>query len=193
MTNDALDDYFALYSIPTLTPDKKYEIDLDRALIDKPNMFFVNCSVDQIKSIARQCLLDKQPVWFGCDVGQEFSRDDGVLMAGVRDYQSMYGMDFSLSRKELFETYSSIPNHNMVLTGVDISDDSPVKWLVENSWGDKIGKKGFLTMLDGWFDRYVQVVVVHKKYIPERLIALFATQAEVLPPWDPMMKVMGYE
>jgi bleomycin hydrolase len=193
VTRDVLDDYLALYAIPTLATGAKYEIDLDKALVDRPNMFFVNTSVDQLKQLAKTCLLDDQPVWFGCDVGQEFSRDDGVLMPMVRDYESMYGMDFSLSRKELFETYSSIPNHNMVFTGVDIVDGKPVKWLVENSWGDKIGKKGFLLMLDGWFDQYVQVVVVHKKYIPSELLKVFSSKAEVLPPWDPMMKAIGYE
>ena len=66
-------------------------------------------------------------------------------------------MDFSMSRKELFETYCSSPNHNMVLTGVDIVDGKPVKWLVENSWGEKSGKKGYLSMTDAWFDKYVQV------------------------------------
>ncbi len=81
----------------------------------------------------------------------------------------------------------------MVFTGVDIVNDKPAKWLVENSWGDKSGKKGFLIMLDEWFDRYVQVVVVHKKYIPDELLSVFASQATVLPPWDPMMKVIGYE
>jgi bleomycin hydrolase len=193
VTGDVLDDYLALYAIPTLATGAKYEIDLDKALVDRPNMFFVNTSVDQLKQLAQKCLLDDQPVWFGCDVGQEFSRDDGVLMPMVRDYESMYGMDFSLSRKELFETYSSIPNHNMVFTGVDMVDGKPVKWLVENSWGDKIGKKGYLLMLDGWFDRYVQVVVVHKKYIPDELLKVFSSKAEVLPPWDPMMKAIGYE
>lgn len=188
-----LDDYLALYSIPTLATGKKYEIDLDRALLDGPNMFFVNTTVDQIKTLAHKALLEGQPVWFGCDVGQEFSRDDGLLMPQVHDYEAMYGMDFSLSRRELFETYSSTPTHNMVFTGVDIVDDKPVKWQVENSWGDKSGKKGLLIMTDEWFDRYVQVVVVRKKYIPASLLAVFDTQAEVLPPWDPMMKAIGYE
>ena len=193
VTNDVLDDYLALYSIPTLATNKKYEIDLDRAVIDEPNMFFVNCPIEQIKELAKRCLLDDQPVWFGCDVGQDFFRDDGILMPGIRDYESMYGMDFSLSRKELFETYSSTPNHNMVFTGIDIVKEKPVKWLVENSWGDKIGKKGYLVMMDEWFDRYVQVIVVRKKYIPESVLAVFESKADVLPPWDPMMKAMGYE
>jgi len=193
IVNDALDEYLALYSIPTLEFNKKFEIDLDKAVEDRPNMFFVNCPLETLKDLAKTCLLENLPVWFGCDVGQETFGETGLMAPGVYDYESMYGMNFTLSRKELFETYSSIPNHNMVFTGVDLVDGRPVKWLVENSWGDKAGKKGFFVMLDEWFDRYVQVIVVQKKYIPDSLLAVFTTKAEVLPPWDPMMKALGYE
>ncbi|HTY37188.1 MAG TPA: C1 family peptidase, partial [Bacteroidota bacterium] len=190
VVNYALDDYYALYSIPTLPFDKKYEIDLDKAVFDRPNMNFVNCSLDSIKSYARKCLLANEPVWFGCDVGQETNSELGLMIPDMYDFSSLYGMDFSMSRKELFETYCSTPNHNMVFTGVDIVDDKPVKWLVENSWGEKAGKKGYLSMTDSWFDKYVQVIVVHKKYIPARTLALFDSKADLLPPWDPMFKML---
>jgi bleomycin hydrolase len=193
VVKDALDDYMALYSIPTLEPLKKYEIDLDKAVEDRPNMFFVNCSLDTIRELAKRCLLDSLPVWFGCDVGQDAFREEGMLMPGVLDYESLYGMKLALSRKELFETYSSTPTHNMVFTGIDIVDGKTVKWLVENSWGEKSGKGGYLRMLDDWFDRYVQVIVLNRKYIPDVIQKVFATKAEVLPPWDPMMKALGYE
>jgi bleomycin hydrolase len=193
VVKDALDDYLALYSIPTLEPLKKYEIELDKAVEDRPNMFFVNCSLDTIRELAKRCLLDSLPVWFGCDVGQDAFREEGMLMPGVLDYESLYGMNLGLSRKELFETYSSTPTHNMVFTGIDIVDGKTVKWLVENSWGEKSGKGGYLRMLDDWFDRYVEVIVLNKKYIPDVIQKVFATKAEVLPPWDPMMKALGYE
>ncbi len=191
--SEALDDYLALYSIPTLPFDRKYEIDLDKAVYDRPNMNFVNCSLETVKDLARTCLLAEQPVWFGCDVGREMNGEAGIMMPDIYDFASLYGMDFSMSRKELFQTYSSSPNHNMVLTGVDIVEGKPAKWLVENSWGDKSGKKGYLSMTDAWFDKYVQVVVVHKKYIPEKTLALFDTKPEMLPPWDPMYKMLMME
>lgn len=65
--------------------------------------------------------------------------------------------------------------------------------IVENSWGEKPGKKGYFTMTDEWFDRYVQVIVVHKKYIPPEILALFTTIPEKLPPWDPMFRVLRME
>jgi bleomycin hydrolase len=191
--NEALDDYEALYSIPTLPFGRRYDIELDKAVADRPDMNFVNCPLETIKSLATKCILDGQPVWFGCDVGQESISETGLMSPGIHDFGSLYGMDFSLSRKELFETYSSSPTHNMVFTGVDIAAGKPRKWLVENSWSEKPGKKGYFTMTDGWFDRYVQVIVVHKKYIPAEILSLFNTTPEKLPPWDPMFRALGLE
>ncbi len=193
IVGDALDDYYALYSIPTLAFAKKYEIDYDRTVSDQPNMYFVNCPLQDLKDFAKKSLLDSNAVWFGCDVGQQSNSENGVMTPSLYDYESLYGMDFTLSRKDLFETYSSIPTHNMVFTGIDIVDGKVKKWLVENSWGDTRGKHGYFTMLDDWFDNYVQVVVVNKKYIPKDVLALFKTKAEVLPPWDPMVKVVDME
>jgi hypothetical protein len=89
-------------------------------------MFFVNCPLDRMKERAKTCFLDNQPVWFGCDVAQESLYDEGLMMPSMFDYGSMYGMDFPLSRKELFETYSTSPTHNMVFTGIDIADSRVV-------------------------------------------------------------------
>jgi bleomycin hydrolase len=190
---DVLDDYYALYSIPTLPFNKKYEIDLDKTVNDQPNMTFVNCPLELLKDLAEKSLLDSNAVWFGCDVGQQTNSESGLMTPRLYDYQSLYGMDFTLTREELFETYSSIPNHNMVFTGIDIVDGKVKKWLVENSWGESRGKKGYFTMLDDWFDNYVQVVVVNKRYIPKDVLAIFKTEAEILPPWDPMVKTINME
>ena len=187
---NALDDYYALYSIPTLSFDKKYEIDMDRIVQGQPNMYFVNCPLNTIKELAKSSLLDSSAVWFGCDVGRESNQESGLMTPRIFDYESFYGMDFSLSRQELFETYSSSPTHNMVFTGIDIVDGKVRKWLVENSWGDKSGKRGYFLMLDDWFDQYVQVIVVRKKYIPMPILELFDSPAETLPPWDPMVEAL---
>jgi bleomycin hydrolase len=183
----ALAEYYPLYSVPTLQFNKKYEIDLDRTVYDQPNMYFVNCPLPLMKALTKQSLLDSTVVWFGCDVGRESSAEHGLMIPDLYDDASLYGMDFTLSRRDLFETYSSIPTHNMVFTGIDLEGGKVRKWLVENSWGDKKGKQGYFLMLDEWFDQYVQVVVLRKEYIPREILALFETTAEVLPPWDPMV------
>jgi bleomycin hydrolase len=182
----ALQEYYPFYSIPTLAFQKKYEISLNRTLSDQPDLGFVNVPLETLKDLAKRSLLDSNAVWFGCDVGQESNSENGIMAPRLYDYSSLYGIDFTMTRKELFETFSTIPTHNMVFTGIDIVDGKVKKWLVENSWGESRGRKGYFTMLDEWFDYYVQEVVVHQKYVPKELQAVFSTKPTVLPPWDPM-------
>ncbi len=80
-----------------------------------------------------------------------YTKRAAALIPGLYDYGSLYGMDFTLSRGDLFETYSGIPTHNMVFTGIDIEGDTVRKWLAKNSWGDAKGKRGYFFMLDEWF------------------------------------------
>ena len=48
----------------------------------------------------------------------------------------------------------------MTLVGVDLVNDNPRQWKVENSWGEEAGKNGYFVMDDAWFDEYLFKVVV---------------------------------
>ncbi len=188
---DKLESYYALYSIPTLEFGKKYAIERNRIVSSGEDLYFINLPLEALKEVTKNSLLDSSAVWFGCDVGQQANSEIGLLTAGLYDYQSLYGIDFGMTRRELFESYSSVPNHNMVFTGIDIVDGRITKWLVENSWGEARGKQGYLHMTDDWFDLYVQEIVVDKKYIPADVLKLFDSKATLLPPWDPMTERVG--
>lgn len=65
-------------------------------------------------------------------------------------------------------------------------DGKPLKWRVENSWGDERGDKGYLLMTQKWFDEFMFEVVVDKKFIPQDVLDVFQQKPVVLPAWDPM-------
>ncbi|HJZ48738.1 MAG TPA: C1 family peptidase [Roseiflexaceae bacterium] len=148
---------------------------------------YLNVDLPVFKQAAVDMLLNDQPVWFGCDVGQMLERELGILDLDLYDYSGVYGVEFKADKAEQVQYGHSLMTHAMVFTGVDLDDAGrPLKWRVENSWGDKIGDKGFLVMSDGWFDRYMYEVVVDKRFIPPELLAILETDPTVLPPWDPM-------
>jgi bleomycin hydrolase len=148
---------------------------------------YLNVDLPVFKQAAVDMLTHDQPVWFGCDVGKMLERDLGILDLDLYDYRSVYGVDFKAGKAERVEYGHSLMTHAMVFTGVDLDDaGKPLKWRVENSWGDKIGDKGFLVMSDGWFDAYMYEVVVDKRFIPTELLPLLETDPVALPPWDPM-------
>jgi hypothetical protein len=47
--------------------------------------------------------------------------------------------------------------HAMVISGVHLDPKSgkPLRYKVENSWGENSGDKGFFVMTDRWFEQYV--------------------------------------
>ncbi len=187
--NLKLEDYYCLYSVPTQPFNALYQIQFDRDLFDRPNMTFANVDMAAMKALALKSVLAGEPVWFGCDVGKESDSKSGVMRLGMYDYNSIYGVDFSLTKKERVLYQESVPSHAMLIVGVDLAGGKPVKWMVENSWGSKSGKEGYFTMYDSWFDEYNYAVIIHKKFLPKEILDLFQTKAVVLPPWDPMFSM----
>ncbi|MCK4301154.1 MAG: hypothetical protein KAW91_00185, partial [candidate division Zixibacteria bacterium] len=95
-------------------------------------------------------------------------------------------LDFSLTKAERI-TYRDIsPNHAMAFMGMDTAAaGQPVKWLVENSWGEKKGDDGFWYMYDDWFDEYVLVTIINRKLIEPEDLEKLKQKPVRLPAWDP--------
>ena len=148
---------------------------------------YLNLDIETFKRAAVEQLKEGRPVWFGCDVGKMMESDLGILDRELYDYELLFGTEFTAGKAERVEYGHSVMTHAMVLTGVDLDDeDRPLRWKVENSWGEKHGDKGFFVMSDRWFDEYMFEVVVDRKYLPAELLPVLKTEPVVLPPWDPM-------
>ena len=147
---------------------------------------YLNVDVQKLKKSAIQSIKNNEAVWFGCDVGKRFSREQGVLDIGIYDYENVFQTDFKMNKQTRLEYGDSEMTHAMLLTGVDIKKRNSAKWKIENSWGTKSGNKGYMMMTDEWFDEYTYEIVVDKKYISKRLLKYLDMEPVVLAPWDPM-------
>ncbi len=147
---------------------------------------YANVEIEDIKKAAIKSITKNEAVWFGCDVGKMFHRDLGVMDMDLYDYESVFSTDFKMDKGKRLEYGDSLMTHAMLFTGVDLDKGKPTKWRVENSWGEKSGKKGYFIMTDKWFDEYNFEVVVDKKYLPKRILDLFEREPVKLEPWDPM-------
>ncbi|EGV60124.1 peptidase C1B, bleomycin hydrolase [Yamadazyma tenuis ATCC 10573] len=149
---------------------------------------YVNTTLDSIKQAAIKMIKADEPVFFGCDVGKFYDRQTGVLDVDQYDFGLAFGSGFNVSKKERLQTGSSAMTHAMTLTGVHLDKAGrPVRWKIENSWGDAVGDKGYFVMTDKWFDEFVFQVVTSKAYASKEDYATWKSQEyTVLPFFDPM-------
>ena len=183
---DLENNYVMVMNNPTLEYGKVYEIDYDRHVYDGQNWVYVNLPMDRIKEMAIASIKDNTALYFSCDVGKFLDRSKGVADTGNFDYQSLLGVDYGMDKKDRILTHASGSTHAMTLIAVDIKDGKPVKWMVENSWGETSGYKGNIIMTDEWFDNYMFRLVVEKKYVPGDVLSMMNQKPVLLPAWDPM-------
>ena len=184
-----LNEYVCLINCPM--SDKKYNeiytVEYLGNVSDGEIIRYLNLPSKRLKETAVASIKDDNPVWFGCDVGKHFHRNLGVMDIDLFDFELFYGTDFPMTKADRLEYGDSQMTHAMLFTGVDLdSKDSPRKWRVENSWGNKRSDRGYDIMTDKWFDEYNYEVVVHKKYLTDKDLEIYEKEPVELPPWDPM-------
>jgi bleomycin hydrolase len=187
--NIDLDDLVCLINAPTKDKpfDKLYTVRYLGNVVGGRPVRYLNVDMRTLKQAAVDMIRDNHAVWFGCDVGQMLETEMGAMDLNIYDYGLVYGTDFKLDKAGRLDYRNSEMTHAMVLTGVDLNETGkPKKWRVENSWGAKIGDRGYMCMMDEWFDEYLYEITVRKKYLSPELLKVLDTEPVVLPSWDPM-------
>jgi bleomycin hydrolase len=183
-----IDDYINVINAPT--EDKPYfktfTVKYLGNVADGNPICLLNLPMKDFKKAAVAQMKDNAPVWFGCDCGPDGDRESGLWDDKQCDYANTFDMNLDMSKAEMLDTYQSAMNHAMVLTGVNLGEDGkPNRWKIENSWGEKIANKGYFLGSDTWFDKYVYVIAVNKKYLPKKALDALKKKPIELAPWDP--------
>nr|WP_225423060.1 C1 family peptidase [Secundilactobacillus malefermentans] len=183
-----LDDYVSIINSPTDDKpyNKTYTVEMLGNVVGGRQVKHLNVTMDNFKDLAIKQLKDGQSVWFGCDVGKSSERQKGIMDVNYYKKDELLDVDLSMSKAERLDYGESLMTHAMVITGVDLVEGKPTKWKVENSWGEKVGTKGYFVMSDAWMEEYCYQVVVNKKYLSEDLLKAQSENPALLAPWDPM-------
>ena len=184
-----LDDYVSIINAPTVDKPygKSYTVEMLGNVVGSKPVRYLNVEMDRLKELAIAQMQAGETVWFGSDVGQSSNRKAGSMADGMYDFTSSMDIQLTQDKAGRLDYSESLMTHAMVLTGVDLDENGKAKkWKVENSWGEKVGNKGYFVASDSWMDEYTYQIVVRKEFLTEAELAAYEAEPIVLAPWDPM-------
>ncbi len=177
-----LSDYVSVINAPTADKPygKSYTVEMLGNVVGAPSVRYINLPNGSFQrachctdEVWRNCL-----VWFRC--WSSFRPPKGILATNVYDFTASMDINLTQDKAGRLDYSESLMTHAMVLTGVDLdADGKPVKWKVENSWGDKVGQKVTLSLLmPGWMSTLIK--------------SLSAKTSLQLKNWQPMKQSHKY-
>lgn len=184
-----LSDYVSVINAPTADKpySKSYTVDMLGNVVGSRAVRYLNLDMTRFKELAIAQMQAGETVWFGSDVGQISDRQKGILATNVYDFDTAMNIFFTQDKAGRLDYSESLMTHAMVLTGVDLAENGePLKWKVENSWGEKVGDKGYFVASDAWMDEFTYQIVVRKEFLTDEELAAYEAEPTVLAPWDPM-------
>lgn len=184
-----LDDYVSIINAPTADKPygRSYTVEMLGNVVGSKPVRYLNVAMDRLKELAIAQMQAGETVWFGSDVGQSSNRKAGVMAEGMHDFTASMDIRLTQDKAGRLDYSESLMTHAMVLTGVDLDENGKAKkWKVENSWGEKVGNKGYFVASDAWMDEYTYQIVVRKEFLTATELAAYEAEPLVLAPWDPM-------
>ena len=183
-----VNDFVSLINAPTNDKpfNQVYTVKYLGNIQEGRKILYLNLENERLKDLTINQLKDGEPVWFGCDVRQMLGRKDGIMDPNLYQYEEVLGTKLQFSKADRLDYGDSLLTHAMVFTGVNLLEDQPKRWKVENSWGDENGHEGYFIMSDPWFDQFLYQVVIQKKYLSKTELSILENSPIELEPWDPM-------
>ena len=184
-----LDDYVSIINAPTADKPygRSYTVEMLGNVVGSKPVRYLNVEMDRLKELAIAQMQAGETVWFGSDVGQSSNRKAGVMAEGMHDFTASMDIRLTQDKAGRLDYSESLMTHAMVLTGVDLDENGKAKrWKVENSWGEKVGNKGYFVASDAWMNEYTYQIVVRKEFLTAAELAAYEAEPLVLAPWDPM-------
>ncbi|KAJ5702981.1 cysteine protease [Penicillium malachiteum] len=178
--------YFSLVNDPRNEYNRLLTVDRLNNVLEGQPLTYVNVEMSILKKAVIAMLKAGHPVFFGCDVGKSSNSALGVMDTDIADLTLGFNISLGMNKAERLASGESAMTHAMVITAVHIENNKPVRWRVENSWGESAGDKGWFVMTDKWMDEYTFQAVVDSNFVSADIRAILTQVPQVLPRWDPM-------
>ena len=146
-------EYYKIYS-------KKYK----QSIYGSSQVRYLNLPIEDLKELAIKQLKDGIPVYMGAYIRKFRDMQSGILDTRLYNYEETLGLK-KLTKAEALNLYDISMHHVMVFTGVNLIDNKPQRWKIEDSYGDEEKVNGSYIMNDNFFDDFVLSVIVDRKYL----------------------------
>nr|QFG75057.1 MAG: peptidase C1-like family protein [Megaviridae environmental sample] len=187
-----VNDYILLMNAPNRDYYTKYRIKYNTNMYKEGiETDYVNVPIELIKKATRDSITKKEPVWFSCDFVQQNSHKNSLLYDNVFNFEDVLNTTLFLDKRQALLYKQVEVNHAMLMIGYHKQKNKITKWLVENSHGKQgSNEKGEYYMNDKWFDKFVFEIVIHSKYVDNKVKKALKTKPKILPMWDPFGDVL---
>lgn len=181
---DLLNDFVEIetYNDEKYKYNNLYQIEDNTNISGYEPVVFMNLSPKEIKDLTiKQLKSDELVVFYSYVPDKSIS---GIWTDVMGRYGDIFDIDLSLDINSITRTNSKKWGHAMVISGVKTIDDKPIKWKIENSWGERNDNKGDYIADDDWFDRYVFGIIVNKKHLSADQKKILDKKPVVVSKWD---------
>lgn len=132
---------------------------------------YLNLPIEDLKELTIKQLKDSIPVYMGAHILKFRDTKSGILDTRLYNYEDTLNFR-KLSKEEALNLYDINMHHVMTFTGVNLIDNKPQRWKIEDSYGDKEKVNGYYIMNDNFFNEFVFSVVIDKKYLSQEQLQL---------------------
>lgn len=179
-------------------PREKYpfgrvlELKYFRSIKEGTAVSSLNVPQEEIKRAIIKSIKAGEAVWFACDVKKNMDMKTGIMDKDVFKFDETLTALGEFTKAERIDYRFSELTHAMTFVGVDLDEKgNPLKWQVENSWGDEWGSKGIFSMSDSWFTNENISVIVDKKFVDEKWLKGLDEEPIYLELWEPYAYMLG--
>lgn len=181
-----LDDFVTIGNMPMYNKEyyKIYKKKYLENVYQNSSVKYLNLPIEELKKLTIKQLKDGIPVYMGAHIFKFRDNKSGVLDTRLYNYEDTLNFN-KLSKEEALNLYDIRLHHIMNFTGVNLVNDLPQRWKVEDSYGDKEKVNGYYIMNDNFFNEFVLCIVIDRKYLSNQQLLLLNQEPIYVDVKDP--------
>ena len=184
-------------------PCKQYKYFRSYLIYGSPNFVggktikYINVPQNIIQQAIIKSIDNNEAVWCGIDWGKFNTKEHSILDQNAFNYRDIFGFNNIMDKCDGLTFRQSTSTHAVVIRGYNKNNDNQIdKFKVENSHGEKYKNgrefqyKGYYVMSSDWFNQYLYVAVIDKKFLPKKVTQAINTKPIILPYYTPFGNLM---